>query len=205
LAAQAFALAIRGHGTARAARLNLRKNEFAFKGDLDYLKGKVSRLGVFAAILVVLALVWIWAQFRVLTQRESAIDAALCATTTKVIGQCQKDYLIALSLLKGKGSPAASLPPYSALELFSELTSRLQDLKVRLDESEVQLERIRIRGETESFDGVDQIVAALKGFKCFQEIKRGKVQKSKDGTQVLFDLDIRVQCGGESADHSEGA
>jgi general secretion pathway protein L len=49
---------------------------------------------------------------------------------------------------------------------------------------------------------VDQLVGALKGFKCFQEIKRGKVQKNKDGSKVTFDLDIRVQC--ESA-KAEGA
>jgi general secretion pathway protein L len=194
--ALAFALAIRGHGAARAARFNLRKGAFAFKGDLDYLKGKASRLAAFAAVLTLLSAVLIWAQFRALSARESAYDSVLCQLTSKVLNQCQKDYLVALSILKGKSSPVASIPVYSALDLFSELAVRAQSVKVKLEETEVQLDRVRLRGETESFEGVDQLVGALKGFKCFQEIKRGKVQKDKSGAKVLFDLDIRVQCEG---------
>jgi general secretion pathway protein L len=194
LAGQAFALAMRGHGSLRAARFNLRKDAFAFKGDLDYLRGKVSRLAVFAAILALLSGGLVWSRMRVLSAREKALDDALCETTTRVLGQCHKDYAIALNLLKGSGSPAASLPAVSALDLFAELTNRAQKVSVKLDEIEVQLERIRLRGETEGFDGVDQLVGALKDYKCFKEIKPGKVQKTRDGTKVQFDLDIRVDC-----------
>lgn len=203
VAAQAFALAMRGHGSARAGKFNLRKGEFAFKGDLDYLKGKVSRLAAFAAVLVVLSGVMVWSRFHVLGNAEKELDKTLCNTTQRVVGQCQKDYLVALSLLKGKGSVAASLPVYSAVDLFAELTARTQALRVKLDDMNVQLDRVQIHGESETFDMVDQLVSALKSFKCFQEIKRGKVQKNKEGTKVLFDLDIRVQCG-ESA-KPEGA
>jgi general secretion pathway protein L len=196
IAAQAFALAVRGHGAARAARFNLRKGAFAFKGDLAYLKGKASRMAIFAGVLAFLSAMFIWAQRSALVAREAAYDGVLCQLTAKAIGQCQKDYTVALSIMKGKGSPTASLPAYSALDLFNELAVRAQAVKVKLEETEVQLDRVRLRGETESFEGVDQLVAALKGFKCFQEIKRGKVQKDKAGAKVLFDLDIRVLCEG---------
>ena len=194
LAAQGFALAMRGHGTVRAARFNLRRGEFEFKGDLDYLKGKVSRLAAFAAVLVVLSGALTWAQFYNLDQREKAFDKILCDTTQKVTGQCQKDYLVAISVLKGKGSPTALIPTYSALDLFAELTNRAEKQKVKLDEIEVQLQRIRLRGEVESFDGVDKLVDALKTFKCFKEVSKGKVQRTKDGSKVQFDLDINVVC-----------
>ncbi|HEY3445714.1 MAG TPA: type II secretion system protein GspL [Myxococcales bacterium] len=195
MASQAFALAQRGHGGARSAKFNLRKGELAFKGDLDYLKGKVGRLAAFAGVLVVLSLGLVWARFHVLQKAEGELDKTLCTTTTRVVGSCQKDYLVALSLLKGKGSVAAALPVYSAVDLFAEVTARTQNLTVKIDDMNVQLERVQLHGETDSFDGVDQVVSSLKSFKCFQEIKRGKVQKSKDGTKVTFDLDIRVQCG----------
>lgn len=204
-AAQSFALAVRGHGTARAAKINLRRGEFAFKGDLDYLKGKVSRLVAYAAVLLVLTGALIWAQFHVLSRQEGKLDQALCTTTQKILGQCQKDYLVALSLLKGKSSPAASLPQLSALDLFAELTARSQKVSVKLNETEVQLDRVRVRGETDGFEGVDKLVAQLQGFRCFPEIKRGKVQKNKDGSKVQFDLDIRVQCPDQAGAKEEGA
>lgn len=205
LAAQAFALALRGHGAARAARFNLRKGDFAFKGDLDYLKGKTSRIVAFSAVLLVLTMLLVWSKLHVLGRTEAELDRTLCTTTQRVVGQCQKNYDVALSLLKGKGSPAASLPTYSSVDLLAEVTSRAGALKsMRFDDVSVQLDRVQLHGETESFDGVDQLVGALKGFKCFQETKRGKVQKSKDGSRVQFDLDIRVQCGPE-APKAEGA
>jgi general secretion pathway protein L len=194
MASQAFALAIRGHGSARGAKFNLRKGELAFKGDLDYLKGKTSRLAVFAGVLLVLALGLVAARLRVLDGSEKGLDDILCKTTQRVVGKCEKNYDVALSLLKGKGSPAASLPVYSAVDLFAEVTTRSQALAVVYDDLSITLERVQLHGETESFDAVDQLVTALKGFKCFQEIKRGKVQKNKDGSKVLFDLDVRVQC-----------
>ncbi len=195
-AALAFALAVRGHGAARAARFNLRKGTFAFKGDLTYLKGKASRMAIFAGVLAFLSAVFIWAQFRALSAREAAYDDVLCQMTAKSIGQCQKDYMVALSIMQGTRLPSASLPAYSALDLFNEVAVRAQAVQVKLEETEVQLDRVRLRGETESFEGVDQLVGALKGFKCFHDIKRGKVQKDKSGAKVLFDLDIRVQCEG---------
>src|SRR5690606_13983148 len=82
---QAFALAMRGHGVARSARFNLRKGPYAFKGDLDYLKGKVSRLAAFAAVLVLLSIGFIWAQFRALDMREKKLDDLLCTTTQRVL------------------------------------------------------------------------------------------------------------------------
>jgi general secretion pathway protein L len=195
---------VRGHGTARAARFNLRKGELAFKGDLDYLKGKTSRLAIFAAILIVLSGVLAWAQFHVLGKREARLDALLCTTTQKILGQCQKNYDVAINLLRGKSSPAAALPQMSALDLFAELTARSEKVSVKLTETEVQLERIRVRGETDGFEGVDKLVGQLKGFRCFPEIKPGKVQKTKDGNKVQFDLDIRVACP-EEGTKEEGA
>ena len=203
-ASLAFALALRGHGSARAARFNLRKAELAFKGDLDYLKGKVSRLAVFGGVLLALAVLLVFAKFQTLSKAEKELDTTLCTATQRVLGQCQKDYLVALSRLKGKGSAGAALPAYSSVDLFAEVASRAQALNVKFEDMAIQLDRVQLRGETESFDGVDQLVGALKGFKCFQEIKRGKVQKNKDGTKVTFDLDIRVQCGPEGA-KAEGA
>lgn len=202
---QAFALAMRGHGVARAARFNLRKGAYAFKGDLDYLRGKVSRLAAFAAVLLVLTFALVWSQFRALEMREQGLDNLLCSTTQRVLGKCQKDYLVALSMLRGQGVAGEVIPELSAVNLLAEITNRTDTVKVevRYDEMEMQLQRIRLRGQTESFDGVDQLVSALKGYRCFQDIKRGRVQKNREGTHIQFELDINVQCA-EVGKRAEG-
>ncbi len=196
LAAQSFALALRGHSTSKSARFNLRKGPHAFRGDLDYLKGKLSRLVGFAALLALLAIASSVAHFRMLATRERGLDDWLCETTKRVLGDCQKDYLVALSRLKGHGSPVALLPSYSALDLFAELTERAAKAAAVLETTEITLDRGRVHGKTDTFEGVDKLVAELKSFKCFQEIRRGKVAKSPDGSKVEFDLDLRIQCDG---------
>ncbi|MDR0965389.1 MAG: pilus assembly protein PilM [Myxococcales bacterium] len=199
---QAYALSLQGQGTLRGHRFNLRKGALSFKGDLDYLKGKASRLGVFALALLLLAGVSMVAQWRNVSQREQAIDAELFEMTKRVLGQGQKNYDIALNLLRGSGSPQAQLPAVSALDLFTELTDSAQKMEVKLEEVDAQLERIKVRGETAGFDGVDRLVSALEAVACFKEVKRNRVQKNKDGSKVVFDLDIRVSCSAGPASSS---
>ena len=194
-ASQAFALAMRGHGASRGSRFNLRRGDFAFKGDFEYIKDKVARLAVSVGILLVLSAGSSWARLHTLAKHESKLDAALCQTTQRVLGKCVKDFTVALSMLKGQGSPAEAIPQLSALDLLAELTTRTPaDMSVKYDEIEIQLDRIRVRCQAPSFDSAPKIVDSLKTFRCFSEVKTGRMQKSRDGSNVDFDLDISVVC-----------
>ncbi|MBX7113340.1 MAG: pilus assembly protein PilM [Myxococcaceae bacterium] len=195
-AAQAYSLALRGQASgAKAPRFNLRRGEFAFKGDLDFVREKLPQLGIFAAVLFVLLIVSGVVRNGVLERREKQLDAVLCETTQRVLGKCVKDYGVALNMLKGKESPAAGLPKRSAVNLLAEATSRISpDLKVVLDRIVIDLDRISIRGEAPSSKEIDDLTTALKKFKCFTEIKVGKIEKSKDGNKINFGLDVQVQC-----------
>jgi general secretion pathway protein L len=208
-AVQPYALALRGQATgARAPRFNLRRGDFAFKGHFDYLRDRLGLLASYAATLLVLVIAAGVVRNSVLARRERQVDNALCEITQRVLGKCEKDFLRALNLLKGKESPAAALPRYSAVDLLAELTSRIprqdadqggKDLPVSFDQVLVDLERISLRGETESAKQVDRITQALKSFRCFKEIKQGKLEKARDGQKVLFRLDIQVECPADQA------
>jgi general secretion pathway protein L len=47
---------------------------------------------------------------------------------------------------------------------------------------------------TDSSKQIDTIAAALRGHRCFKEVKEGKVEKTREGNKVSFRLDIQVQC-----------
>jgi len=206
-AAQAYALAARTPAAAasRAPRFNLRRGEFAFKGHFDYLRDRLGLLASYAATLLVLTIAAGVVRTSVLSRRERQVDAAFCDVTQRVLHRCEKDYQVALSLLKGQGSPAEALPRYSAVDLLAELTARLpkgdggKPLPVTFDQMLVDLERISLRGQTESTKDVDLLTNALKGYRCFHDVKQGKVEKTKDGTKVLFRLEIQVECPAEQA------
>ncbi|WP_257458656.1 type II secretion system protein GspL [Archangium lipolyticum] len=202
---QAYSLALRGQATgAKAPRFNLRRGEFAFKGDYDYVKDKVGLLASFAATLLLLLIASGVVRNSVLARREAQVDAVLCDVTKNILGACEKNYDLALNRLKGVESPAAALPKLSAVNLLAEMTQRVPaDVPVTFDRIDIDLERISVRGETDSSKQIDTIATALKGHRCFKEVKEGKVEKTRDGNKVTFRLDIQVQCpeqvqGGES-------
>ena len=105
-ATQAYALALRGQASgAKAPRFNLRRGEFAFKGDYDYLKDKLGLLASFAATLLLLLIASGVVRNSVLARREAQVDAVLCDVTQRILGSCEKNYDIALNLPQGRGEP----------------------------------------------------------------------------------------------------
>lgn len=199
--AQAYVLALRGMSTgAKAPRFNLRRGEFGFKGDFDYVREKVGRLAAFAATLLVLLIASGVVRNHVLSSKEEDVDQLLCETTEKVLGRCEKNYDVALNLLQGTESPAAAVPKVSAVTLLAELTQRIPgDGKVVIGNINVRLDRITLRAETENTKQVDAVTSAIKSYRCFKEVQQGKVERTRDGQKVTFNLDIQVECPADAA------
>lgn len=200
-AAQAVALALRGQASgAKAPRFNLRRGEFAFKSDLDFMRDKVGQLAAFGAVLFVLMIAGGIVRNAVLERREKQIDALFCDVTQRVLGKCERDPTIALALLKGQESPAAGVPKRSAVSLLAELTSRIPtDMKVTMDQVIIDMDRVSVRCEATASKDMEDLITALKTYKCFREVKEGRLEKSKDGSKVSFRLDIQVECPDEVA------
>ncbi len=194
--AQAWTLAMRGAVTGnKAPRFNLRRGEFAFKGQYDYARERIGRLAAFAATLLVLLVASGVVRNALLAQREEALHDRLCETTQKVIGRCERNFDLAINMLQGAESPAAAVPKTSAVQLLAELTQRIPaEAKITIDQVDVTLERITLRAETESNRQVDQVTAALKGYRCFREVQQRRVERSRDGNRVVFGLEIQVAC-----------
>jgi general secretion pathway protein L len=195
-AAQAYALALRGQATGtKAPRFNLRRGEFAFKGDFDYVKDKLGLLASFAATLFLLLIASGVVRNTVLSNREAQVDRALCDTTQRILNTCESNYDRAINLLKGVESPAAALPKLSAVNLLAELTQRVPEgMQVKFDRIQIDLSRITLQGETDSTKQIDTLSTELKKFRCFTEVQEGKVEKTRDGQKYTFRMDVKVEC-----------
>jgi general secretion pathway protein L len=196
VAAQAYALALRGQATGpKAPRFNLRRGEYAFKGDYDYVKERTGTLAIFGAVFFVLLIATGIVRGSVLNRRERQLDAMLCETTQRITGQCVKNWDVALSMLRGKESPTAAIPKQTAVKLLAELTQRLPEVPLTVDQIEIELDRITLNHcVTDSTKQIDKLVTALKAYKCFKDVKEGRVEKTKDGQKVTFRLEIQVEC-----------
>ncbi len=191
----ALALALRGQQGARAGRLNLRRGELAFTRDFEHLRGKVARLGAWAGLVLLLAMVSSGVKVFALSRQERLLDTALCDATQKLVGKCYTNDELAVAALRGKGSVAASIPRNSAVDIFTELTARTpQDLNLRYDRIEITRDKLHLQGTTDTAESVDKIVTALRTSRCFGDARSGGARKRSSDGKFEFTIDSDLTC-----------
>jgi len=193
--ALALALALRGHQGSRAPRLNLRRGELAFTRDFEHVKGKLSRLGVYAGLIFLLAVASAGVKAFALSRQEVALDRALCDAQQKIVGKCYPDFEQAESVLRGRATPGASLPRVSAVDLFAELTEKVpEEVPLRFERIEVTKDKLHLQGTTDSPENVDRIVAALKNSRCFADARSGGARRRGTDSRFEFSIDASLTC-----------
>uniref|UniRef100_UPI001F56ED1E PilN domain-containing protein n=1 Tax=Anaeromyxobacter terrae TaxID=2925406 RepID=UPI001F56ED1E len=192
--ALALALALRGHQGARAPRLNLRRGALAYTRDFEHVKGKVTRLGVFAAVLVLLAVMSSGVRLFALARQEKALDDALCESEQRILGKCYPSFEEAQAILRGRGTPGAAIPRISAVEVFAELAQRVPDVPLRLDRMEVTKDKLHLQGTTDAAENVDKIVSALQASRCFGDARSGGARRRGSDGKFEFSIDAGITC-----------
>lgn len=191
----ALGLALRGHSGNRSSRFNLRRGDQSFQGDFARVRGRLLRFGALSAALFLLFGVRAYAELYLLGKREKQIDDAICAQTKQAVNKCVKDPTLAHSLLAAAGgSSESTIPEQSAVGMLAETTSRLNLEGAKLTALDVAVDQLELDGEADSFETVDKVVNALKGYHCFSDVQRGRVQRNRDATQIEFRLSARSDC-----------
>ena len=193
--ALALALALRGHQGTRAPRLNLRRGDLAYTRDFEHLRGKVARLGAWAALLLLLAMVSSGVKVFALSRQEQLLDKALCDTTQKLVGKCYENDELAVAALKGKGTAAASVPKNSAVDILAELSSRSpHDVSLRYDRVEITRDKLHLQGVTDAAENVDKIVSGMRASRCFGDAHSGGARKRASDGRFEFTIDSDLTC-----------
>jgi general secretion pathway protein L len=193
--ALALALALRGHLGSRAGRLNLRRGTLAFTRDFEHLKGKVARLGVFAGLVVLLAVLSAGVKAFALARQESALDRALCDAETRIMGKCYPNFEEAQAVLRGRGTLGASLPRVSGVDLLAELAEKAPaGVPVRFDRIEITKDKLHLQGTTDAAENVDKIASALKGSRCFADARSGGARRRGNDAKFEFSIDASLTC-----------
>ncbi|ACG71951.1 Fimbrial assembly family protein [Anaeromyxobacter sp. K] len=193
--ALALALALRGHQGARAPRLNLRRGELAYTRDFEHLKGKLARLGLYAAAILVLAVVSAGVKVFALSRQEAALDRALCDAEQKILGRCYPNFEEAQAILRGRGTAAAALPRVSAVDVLGELADKVPaEVPVRFDRIEITRDKLHLEGTTDGAESVDKVVEGLRGSRCFGDARSGSARKRASDGKFEFSIDSGLTC-----------
>jgi general secretion pathway protein L len=194
--ALALGLALRGRQGSHAPRLNLRRGDLAFTRDFEHVKGKLARLGAYAAVVVLLAIASAGVKVFALSRQEAALDRALCDAQQKIIGKCYPDVEQAESVLRGRSTTGgAALPRVSAVDLFAELSEKVPaNVPLRLERIEITKDKLHVQGTTEAAENVDKIVAALKSSRCFADARSGGARRRTTDSKFEFSVDASLTC-----------
>jgi general secretion pathway protein L len=194
--ALALALALRGHLGGRSGRLNLRRGDLASTRDFEHVRGQLTRLGLYAALVLLLAVVGASVKVLTLARHEALLDRSLCDVTQKVVGKCFDDFAVAEAVLKGRGNPISAIPRVSAVNVLGELAARAPDVPLRFDRIEITRDKLHLQGTTDAAENVDRIVGALKASRCFGEARSGGARKRGNDGKFEFTIDSDLTCEG---------
>ena len=196
-AAFALALALAGLGGDKRARIDFRTGDFAWRGDFDFVRERLSALGVWAAVLFVLVGGVSATKATLYGAEEDKLLEEQIAACKTITGMDIDSPSKCLAIIKERisGQAGFRIPDDSAADMYLEVSRRIPPASVltrKVTELDVSDERVRIKATTSDFDAVDKIVAGLAEGRCFSEVEKGKARNVKNG--VEFNVTIRLDC-----------
>lgn len=200
--AAGLGIAFDGLSGSRFKRLNLRKGQFAFKGDFELWKGRIAHIATSLTFIFLFFIISIWSQFRVLGTAEEEYSNSISASCEEILGRSVSDAKICMSsmieVINKEGSGGSKLTPgVSSLAIYNDLASRMSNeetLLAEIDELEITDKKIKLKGETDALGTVSTIVSNLEDSSCLHNIKQGPTRPNASGTKTKFSLSILVDC-----------
>ncbi len=186
---QALGLAVRGVAGGSTSRLNLRREEFAYRRDFDVFARKFMPTVVVAAVLILLLVANVVAN----TIKNRSIAAELDRRIEGVFRETRPDVKRIVEPLPQmrqsldemrRRSKALGLygGNVTALDILREISTRVpSNLDVTLDLLSIDEERIRLHGSTRSFELVERLETELEKVPFFSQVNVGDVQAERDG------------------------
>lgn len=209
---QALAIALKEVAGPSIPDVNLRKGDFAFKGDVEQLGGGIKKIVVVLGIIVFLALVHFSFKYYSLKQKVDKIEKDASALVLQALPNTPKRAVStttgALSVLKGrrveiedrmsKLKATMGFSPFDVLKEISEFMPPRGDIVIDVEDLSITPDRVSLSGRTNSFETVDKVKMALEKSDRFKNVSTGNVRKGTKG-EVKFDLSMEIERPEEGA------
>ncbi len=178
--------------------IDLRKDEFTYRGKSSYLRSQMVKYGIAAAVLFLLLVGMLFTEKIQMEAQRDAMRQALKQQTTQLFGEpvYSKNQLTA-RLAGDDSSKQGFVPRISAYELYYKLASKISsDLKLDIDRFEVDVDRnvAQIYGETDSPQSVEKFMDDLRKVDCIKDVRQEGELRIKSDTEVDFHIHVSSEC-----------
>jgi len=199
----------------KAAKINFRKGEFAYKRDIKALGGEIKQLGVWFAVVLSLGLFYFFFSYHALSNRIEKLNKDLVTEALKSLPEFkdQKKKMTAkqlLGLVNGKISEIdgqleafkTGLTGATPLVVLQEISKSLPpktEVKIDVDDFTFTGDVVRLEGRTISFEAVDKIKNALSSSKLFKNVTTQNVVKGiRDEIKFSVSMEVNIDVGEQS-------
>jgi general secretion pathway protein L len=204
--AKALSLAI--SLTSRSKGYNLRRGALTYERGYGFLRDKVPLLSGLVAVVVFSFFFAAWAELRSLGQERETLETALAAVTKDVFGESTSDPQRVSELLE-KGSIGVDddpLPHVDAFDVMVQLAQAVPDSVTHdVEELDVQRGHATIHGIVPTIPDSQQILAALKGVRCFSDVKIVRTIAEVGGNRQKYTLEFDLKCPAEGKEKDKGS
>lgn len=202
---QALSLALRG-ATGSGSEINLRKDEFVFKGDVEQIGGSLRHVGIIIGLIIFLALINFTTRYysvkrQIDKMRQDVVTLvrqALPGTPARAIATPKT----AMSLIKSKEGEVTdkmnqlkAMSGTSPLDILKEISTSLpprNEFKLDITELNVANDRVTMAGIVGDFKAVDTLKQLFDKSQMFTNATTGDVGKGLKG-EVKFKMSMDLK------------
>ncbi len=205
ISATALSLAYRGVIGVGIRDIQFRRGEFAYRGEVREISSLAKEVAILAGLVIFFATASFVVGYGTLNGRLKRQQAKIATVATQALPDFPKKSLASpnavLSTLAGKTSELeekrkkieeeTGLSVLAVLKEFSTVLPPRETLKLDVDDLTIASRRLRIRGQTTSFEAVDQIKTALAKSLLFKNVATENVRKGRqDEVQFVLSLEV---------------
>lgn len=176
-------------------RFNFRKNEFVWRGELDFIRRKSVPLTLWAlTILCMLVVMW-FSNALVLDKQNESLSKEISSLCMSLTGKRDLTGNKCLSIMNDQISSAleSSLPSYTASDIYINLARYIpKDLPVTISELDVLENKLRLTAEVKNFEDVDKLVENLSRIPCVSDLEKGSARQING--MVKFSVSSNLNC-----------
>jgi type IV pilus assembly protein PilM len=179
----------------KVPRFNFRRDEFAFSGELGFVRKRAVTLAVFTCLLVILLGFTGWLSNYLLALELQSLSQRHEQDCPAGTANQKMDPATCLEAMTKELNAKLPVPDASAADVLLDLSAVIPaslDLKLKaLSIDPKQL--IALSAETSAPEVVDELAGILKGSKCFDQIVK-KGNRGMPNGVVTFDLEMKYNC-----------
>lgn len=200
-----LAIALTGLNPKKQRRLNMRKGDYAFKGDYELWRSRLTMIGVNLLVILLFFGIYVGMQFQILRSADKELSAQIAESCKEILGREVGDAKVCVSqMMEVIGGPGASAgisklrPEVDVITVYDELTSRLitnEAGAVDIEELDISDKKIKLKGKAASIPTVGQVIDNIKTYACFTGVNQGPTRNAVNSDRVDFSLNLVVECG----------